>query len=364
MLNQFKLFLFMITASAIVSSCSKSSSSGPTTQTTSKDTVSTLAGSELVGAANGIGAAASFDDPYALAVSSSGLLYVSDHANGMIRTVDVNTAAVSTFAGTGASGLENGPAHMAKFYGPNAIAFDAAGNLFVADQQNNVIREITNTGTVTTVAGTGTEGYQDGSVASAEFADLIGLVVDASGNLYVSDNSNFVIRKINMTTGMVSTYAGVAGKSGHSDGALSSATFTSPCGMAIDASGNLFIVDVSSNCVRKINVSTGTVSTFAGSGAPGFVNGISSAATFNAPTSCAFDSQGNLYICDTNNHAIREITTAGNVITVAGTGAEGRQDGAALSATFEYPTGIAVYNSGIYIADGNGEDIRKITIGQ
>lgn len=258
--------LLIFAIAVIISSCSKS---GGGNSTPMVSMVTTIAGTGSAGAVNGTGTTASFYFPSSLAYSSNGLLYVGDFGNSLIRTINVSSGAVSTFAGTGTPGLVNGPLTSAEFDGTANIVFDGTGDLFVADEENNVIREITSAGNVITLAGTGIAGYQDGPATTAQFDYPEGMVIDANGNLYVADGHNNVIRKIVISTGVVSTYAGIAGTSGFNNGALTSATFNDPYGLALDASGNIYVADILNNCIRKITVSTGTVSTYAGSGTQG-----------------------------------------------------------------------------------------------
>ena len=360
-LIQCKALLFLIATSAIISSCSKSSS--PKKTQTTGTTVSTLAGNGSPGSSNGTGAAASFNFPSSLVFNSSGALFVGDFGNSLIRTINVSSDAVATFAGNGTPGLLNGPDASAEFNGTANIAIDGNNNLFVADEENNVIREITSTGNVITVAGSGVAGYQNGPTGTAAFNYPEGMAIDPNGNLYVADGHNNVIRKITIATGTVSTYAGT-GTAGFDNGSVNSATFNDPYGLAIDASGNLYVTDIKNNCIRKITVSTGTVSTYAGSGARGLSNGPAASATFFYPLGCAFDSGGNLYVSDTYNNVIRKVAANGTVSTFAGTGAQGSADGAASSATFNFPIGITVYGNGIYVADTHNNNVRKITVGQ
>ena len=349
-------------ASILIISCAKSGGS-PKTGSGSGATVSTFAGSGVSGATNGSGTAASFSFPASVILGANNEIYVGDFGNSLVRTINLNSTAVATFAGTGVQGLLNGPAATAEFNGTANIVFDGSGDLFVADEENNVIREITAAGNVVTVAGNGTLGYQDGPAASAEFNYPEGIVLDANGNLYVADGHNNVIRKINLSTGTVSTFAG-NGSVGFDNGALTSATFDDPYGLAFDASGNLYVADVQNNCIRKITISTGMVSTFAGSGNQGLTNGPTASATFNYPLACIFDSDNNMYISDTYNNVIRKVSAAGNVTTFAGAGSSGLTNGAAASATFNFPIGLLVNGDGIYVADTHNNVIRKITVGQ
>lgn len=348
---------------AIIFSCSKSSSTnGPK----SSNTVSTYTGSVTAGTSNGTGNSAKFTYPSSLVsgvINGIPVMYVGDFGNNLVRAVNLSSAAVTILAGSGAAGLVNGPAATAQFNGTANIVFDGSGNLFVADEENNVIREITPAGNVTTIAGTGTAGYKDGAASVAQFNFPEGMVFDNNGNLYVADGHNNVIRKINISTGMVSTYAGTA-TAGFTNGAVGSATFNDPYGMAIDASGNLYVTDIQNNCIRKITVSSAMVSTFAGNGTKGLTNGTSATATFNYPLGCIFDAGGNMFIADTYNNVIRRVSATGNVTTFAGTGVQGAADGTAASASFNFPIGLTIYGNAIFVADTHNNEIRKITIGQ
>ncbi len=360
--KQFKTLLLIIAASLIFLSCKKNNA----TSTKSSATVTTYAGTGSSGALNGTGTSASFTFPSAVVsviIGGTSELFVGDFGNSMVRTINLGTAAVTTFAGTSTQGLLNGPAASAKFNGTSNITFDASGNLFVADEENNVIREITTAGNVVTVAGTGIAGYKDGPATSAQFNYPEGMVIDGSNNLYVADGHNNVIRKINLSTGSVSTYAGT-GATGFTNGAVSSATFNDPYGMTLDANGNIYVADIMNNCIRKITVSTGTVSTYAGTGAKGLANGPASSATFYYPLACTFDSDGNLYVSDTYNNVIRKVSAGGNVTTFAGAGIQGLTNGDALVATFNFPIGLAIYGNAVFVADTHNNVIRKITIGQ
>jgi sugar lactone lactonase YvrE len=359
-IKHLSVLVLIMSVTVIFFSCSKSGSS---TKKNSSVTVSTYAGSGSAGASDGTGTSASFTYPSALIIGGTGELFVGDFGNNLVRSINLANAAVTTIAGTGTAGLVNGPVTSAEFNGTANIAFDASGNLFVSDEENNVIREITTAGIVSTFAGTGVAGYLDGPAGTAQLNHPEGIVIDASGNLYVADLENNVIRKINIATAIVSTFAGT-GAAGLTNGAAASATFSEPYGMALDASGNLYVTDVLNNCIRKIDVSSGTVSTYAGTGAKGFTNGTASSATFYQPLGCTFDSGDNLYVSDTYNNVIRKITAAGTVSTFAGTGASGAADGSAAAATFNFPIGIVVYGSSIYVADTHNNTIRKITIGQ
>lgn len=260
------------------------------------------------------------------------------------------TATVSTFAGSGTAGLVNATGANAQFYNPQGICTDAAGNMYVADAVNSVIRKITPAGVVTTLAGTGTSGYTDGAGNVAQFYYPAGVAVDAAGNVYVADMGNNMIRKVT-SAGVVSTLAGRF-SGGYLDATGTTAAFKSPTGVAVDATGNVFVADAGNNCIRKIT-SAGVVTTFAGNVSKGQVDATGTAAYFNAPNSLAFDAAGNLYVADSGNFSVRKITSAGVVTTIAGN--------YILKTTVFTPTGICVDGTGnIFIADANGQ-IFEIT---
>jgi sugar lactone lactonase YvrE len=355
--KQLHLLLFLTAFWVMISSCSKST----TTKKNSNLTVSTFAGTGSSGAADGTGTAASFSFPSSVAIGPSGNLYVGDFGNSLVRSINLSTVGVTTYAGSGVAGFVNGPALTAEFNGTANIVPDGSGNVFVSDEQNNVIREITSAGNVITVAGSGVSGYQDGPSGNAEFNHPEGMVLDGSGNLFVADGHNNVIRKIILSSGEVSTYAGT-GTAGFNNGTLSTATFYDPYGLILDAAGNIYVADIQNNAIRKITVSSGTVSTFAGTGAQGLTNGPAASATFYYPLGCVFDSNGDLYVCDTYNNVIRKVSASGMVTTYAGTGVQGSTDGPAASASFNFPIGIAISGSFIFVADTHNNTIRKISI--
>lgn len=361
-LKHSKPLLFLLVSSAMIASCSKGGG-GTKPKTNATDTVYTVAGTGSAGTANGTGTAASFTFPSSIVFAGNGVMVIGDFGNSLIRSLAVSSGAVGTIAGTGTEGLVNGPVTAAEFNGPANIALDASGNLFIADEQNNVIREITTTGNVTTVAGNGIAGYTDGPAASAQFNSPEAMAFDNSGNLYVADDHNHAIRKINLTTNAVSTYAGT-GVAGFANGAVASATFNEPYGLAKDISGNLYVTDVLNNCIRKIDLSSGMVSTYAGTGTQGMTNGAAATATFYHPLGCTFDSGNNLYVADSYNNVIRRVSSAVNVITFAGSGFQGAANGPAATASFNFPIGVLVYTNYLYVADTHNDLIRKILIAQ
>ncbi len=318
-------------------------------------TVSTLAGNGTLGFAEGTGAAARFYQPTGLAFDAGGNMYVADNQNHRIRKV-TPAGVVSTFAGSGTFGFADGAGTAAQFNSPFDVAVDAAGNVYVADTYNYRIRKITPAGVVTTLAGNATYGYADGDGAAAKFNEPRGVVVDPSGNVYVTDENNNRIRKIT-PTGTVTTFAGST--LGSTDGDVSVALFSSPVGIDIDGNGNLYIVDTGNNRIRKITPA-GVVSTLAGS-TKGITDADGSAARFNKPAGVVVDANGNVYVADDDNERIRKITPSGSVSTIAGGYVPGFNDGVGEDAQFSSPTGIAIDGSGhIFVADRQNHSIRKI----
>ena len=267
----------------------------------------------------------------------------------------VDTVVVSTLAGS-TFGFADGQGNTAKFDSPEAISVDNAGNLFVADPYNHKIRKITPTGLVTTLAGS-TVGFADGQGAGAQFNNVKGLTIDTAGNLYVADTNNNKIRKVS-PTGIVTSIAGSS--EGFTDGQGTAAQFTAPSGICIDTAGNLYVTDRFNHKIRKIS-STGLVTTLAGS-TDGFNDAQGILAQFSFPFGICIDSFGNLYVTDRFNNKIRKISPDGNVKTIAGS-ALGYQDGIGNTAEFSAPKGIIIDVSGVlYIADTGNEKIRKIVI--
>jgi sugar lactone lactonase YvrE len=410
------------------------------TESGSTIAVTTLAGAGTAGFNNGAGTSASFNTPNGIALSSDGTtLYVADTSNNAIREIVIATGQVTTLAGAGTAGFINGTGTSASFNSPNGIVTSFDGTtLYVADTNNNAIREIViSTGQVTTLAGAGAAGFTDGTGTSASFNSPNGIATDGT-NLYVTDPGNNAIRKIVIATEIVTTLAG-AGTSGFNNGTGTSASFKSPNGITISSDGTtLYVADTNNNAIREIVIATGQVTTLAGGGtsptgtpstvAPGtsvtipanssvlvpagttilspngstvtvngtsntvytqagaivsvpssatgaadnlvttaqptagFTNGTGTAASFNSPHGITTDGT-NLYVADTGNNAVREIVIASEIVTtLVGSGTAGFTNGTGSSATFDAPFGIATNGTTLYVADTGNNAVREIQL--
>jgi DNA-binding beta-propeller fold protein YncE len=330
--------------------------------------VTTFAGTGTPGAANGAATAtAQFNLPAGVAVDSTGtFVYVADYLNVSIRMI--TGGVVSTIAGApGAYGsADNLTGTSATFAGPIALSIDGTNaNLYVADYTNSSVRQVSLTPpyAVSTVAGStlGLYGYNDATGSNALFINTAGTVVDGSGNVYVTDYQNNLIREIAIPSTAVSTFAGNVGGRGYHDAATQAAKFSDPHGLANDGAGNIYVADTYNNVVRKIDTG-GNVTTLAGmQGSPGYNDDVNAFAQFNFPLNAAVDSLGNVYIADFNNCVIRKIA-AGSVTTFAGNGVCGYVDTASGTPEIGHPTGIAVDASNdVILADFDNNVIRMIT---
>jgi Secretion system C-terminal sorting domain/PKD-like domain/NHL repeat len=316
-------------------------------------TVSTLAGSSR-GDVDGTGTAAQFNAPSNVAADGAGNLYVADVSSHRIRKVVIATGVVTTLAGS-TKGDADGTGTAAQFSSPLGIVADRAGNLYVADQSNHRIRKIViTTGVVTTLAGS-TNGYADGTGMEAKFAFPQGVAIGGD-NLYVTDANNDRIRKIVITTGVVTTLAGST--IGTTDGTGTAAQFSRPRGIAADGD-NLYVTDNFSHRIRKIVIATSAVTTLAGS-TIGTTDGTGTAANFNRPSGVAADGSGNLYVGDFANHLIRKIVIATGVVTTLAGSTIGYVEAKGTAAKFNFPYDLAVDGGNLYVADQGNDRIRKI----
>jgi hypothetical protein len=316
----------------------------------------TAAGS-TAGYADGTGGAAKFNYPYGVAADASGNMFVADSSNHVIRKI-TPTGVTTTFAGSGKLGWYDAQGTQAWFNSPFGVAIDAAGNLFVADTNNHLIRKISAVGEVSTVAGTSAAGAADGPAGQATFNKPYAVAVSPGGALFVADTGNNRIRVI--ANGVVSTLAG--NTAGFADGQGKAALFNGPIGLAADGKGNVLVADQTNHRIRRVTA-TGVVTTFAGSGIAGLLDGGAAGARFQFPWGIAIAGDGTVYVGDRYNHRIRKIAN-GLVTTYAGTGVVGTGNGAAGQATFHYPAGVAVDPSGyVYVADGHNHRIRRVRDG-
>jgi len=298
-----------------------------------------------------------------VAVDSDANFYYSDQSYNVINKIDAN-GNLTIFAGTGEAGYsgDGGAATSAKLYTPTGLAFDTNGNLYITDFRNHVIRKIDSNGNISTFAGTETEGLtgDGGAATSATLNNPYDIVFDSNGNLYIADQDNSRIRKVD-TSGNISTFAGSAKGYAGDGGAATSAELDTPSGVAFDSNGNLYISDWNAHVVRKVDTN-GNISTFAGTGTSGYSGdgGAATSAKLSYPWGIEVDPSGNVYIGDYGNYLIRKVDTNGNISTFAGTGASGYSGdgGAATSATFKNPENTLWYNNNLYIPDSKA--LRKI----
>ncbi len=287
----------------------------------------------------------------------------------LCRAQSATLYTITTVAGNGTTGFsgDGGAATSAQLAGPSNVAVDRSLNLFIADQVNNRVREVTVNGSISTVAGKGgATGYagDGGQATSAQLHTPYGITVDTSGNFYFTDYFNSVVRKVG-SSGVITTVAGNGSNNYNGDGgAAITAALNRPLGVTIDAAGNLYIADTGNNVIRKVNTQ-GIISTVAGTGYPSYAGdgGPATSAFLNAPSSVAVDAGGNIYIADTGNHAVRKVTTDGNISTVAGNGTSGFSGdyGPATSAQLYHPLSVAMDPSGnLFIADTFNSRIRKM----
>ncbi len=336
------------------------------TNSNNTQSVAVLAGAAgIPGTTNNTGGNARFNGPSAIALDSAGVRYVVDTNNHTIRKIEAG-GGVNTFAGgAGVSGATDATGGNARFNLPAGIAVDSAKNVYVADTGNHTIRKITSAGVVTTFAGSpGLTGSTNATGSAARFNAPTGLAVDASGNVFVCDAGNHTIRKIT-SAGVVTTVAGSPGVPGTTNANGGSARFNSPNGITLDTTGNLYVADSGNHAIRKI-ANNGDVSTFAGlTGTSGSIDATGTSARFNTPKAIAIDTAGTFHVADSGNHTIRKITSAGVVTTVAGlAGTSGDVNGAGTTARFSNPTGIAATPDGfnIYVADTANHTIRRNTL--
>ncbi len=354
-----------------------------TLRTSSLGTITTVAGNGVTGYSGngGLATSAELNQPDCAVMDSAGNLYIGDGVTNTIRKVAAGTGIISAYAGNGAAGYsgDGGPATAASMYGPEACALDSTGNLYVADVGNNVIRKITaSTGIITTVAGDGYGsgcagggfGGDGGLATKAQLFCPDGVVVDAAGDLFISDHNNQRVREVNGTTGIITTIAG-NGQNGvySAGGPATGALVSSPSQLALDASGNLYIAEVS--VVAKLNLATGMISTVAGGSTQLTANlndlgdgGPATQAMFGGAGGVALDAAGNIFIADGGSNRVRKVTVSTGIITTVVGTTEGYSGdgGPAADAQLHAPKGLFFDASGnLYIADTYNSVVRKVT---
>jgi len=331
--------------------------------------ITTVAGNGTSGYSGDGGAAtnASFYFPNAVTLDAFGDLFIADSYYNRVREVNTN-GVIMTVAGNGMSGFsgDGGAATNARLHAPAGAAMDAFGDLFIADASNNRVREVTTNGVITTVAGNGTAGYSGdgGTATNARLHTPTGMALDAFGNLFIADASNNRVREVT-TNGVITTVAGngTAGYSGDG-GAATNARLNAPTGVAVDALGNLFIVDYYNNRIREMNTN-GVITTVAGNGTAGYSGdgGAATNARLNAPAGVAVDTFDDLFIVDASNNRVREVTANGVITTVTGIGTAGfsGDGGAAINARLNGPNGVALDAFGdLFIADASNNRVREV----
>ncbi|HTB10697.1 MAG TPA: IPT/TIG domain-containing protein [Bryobacteraceae bacterium] len=336
--------------------------------------ISTVAGNGTSGYTGNGGSAtsAALGAPTGVAVDPDGNIYFAEQLNNLLREVN-STGTLSTFAGCYPatqcllSGLGNGGPATGAFVSPSDVTTDKAGNVYFSDNSHSLVRKVDTKGILTIVAGNSTASYSGDGVAatSAALNDPVGMAVDAAGNLYIADQLNNRIRKVSSATGVISTVAGNGMYGFGGDGsAATSAMLAHPHGVAVDSAGNLYISDTLNFRVREVDTN-GFIRTIAGNGMVGNTGdgGQATNASLTDPWGIQVDSSGNVYFADWLNNSVRKINTAGVISTIAGGGTGGLGDGGpATSATLFAPEGIALDGAGnLYIADYSNNRIRKVT---
>lgn len=336
-----------------------------------QNAVSTYSGSGTAGLQNGIADSSQYNEPFGICKDTEGNLFIADGGNHCIRKIDMNGIS-SIYAGTGEAGFADGILETAQFNNPTNVCFDNSGNLLVADFLNHRIRKISPSGEVSTVAGSGTDGFKDGIAVEAQFNYPRGLAVDSLGNIYVADSWNHRIRKIDGTTFEVSTFAGngfnigVGSVGNLIDGQGLGARFYTPSGLTIDHKGNLYVADPFNHRIRKIDTDR-NVTTYAGSGTTGpnngdFADGDALTARLHTPTDLLWTESMGLLIADTYNNRVRWMQDSSMMATIAGNGNAGFVNDVDSLAEFDFPRGIAINSNGdsIFVVDYNNHSIRII----
>jgi trimeric autotransporter adhesin len=332
--------------------------------------INTIAGNGMQGFSGDGGPAidAELSNPFGISVDIPGNVYVADYSNNRIRKVNTS-GVISTIAGNGINGFsgDGGLATAAELWSPYGVTEDTSGNIYIADYLNERIRKVNLSGIISTIAGNGHAGFSGdgGPATNAELYLPTDVAVDVTGNIYIADNDNNRIRKID-TSGTIITIAGDASNGYSGDGVqATTSSLTYPYGVAVDDSGNVYIADDGNLRIRKVNTS-GIINTIAGNGYQGYSGdgGPATDAELSSPSNVMFDASGNIFISDDGNQRIREVTTSGIINTFAGNGISGfsGDGGPATAAEFYNPENLTLDNSGnVYVIDNGNSRIRKIT---
>ena len=309
--------------------------------------VSTLAGSGTGGLFNGTGTTAQFNNPTGIAIDGTGNIYIADTNNNCIRKI-TPSGSVSTL--------------LSGYSLPGGVAIDASGSVYISVSGSNRILKVTQIGNPTITlyfAGSGVAGFAEGNSTQALLNNPLGICLDSFGSLFIADSNNHRIRKTNSGSMWCGTLAGFA--QGFADGDTTTAQFNTPGGVAVDATGNVYVADKLNHRIRLITPN-GIVTTIAGSGVAGFADGNGSAAQFNNPSGIAVDASGNVYVADKGNNRIRKISPNGIVTTIAGSGVAGYSDGFGINSKFNSPTSVIIDGSdNLFVTDSNNNRIRKIS---
>jgi DNA-binding beta-propeller fold protein YncE len=319
----------------------------------------------------GPAAQAKLNNPFDVALDGKGNLFFSDTFNHCIRRVDAKTGIISTVAGCGEKGYsgDGGPAMKAKLDEPYGVELDKEGNLYIVDRLNYCVRRVNASGTIETIAGTGKAGSggDGGPAREAMFKEPNGIALDGKGNLYVADVADQRVRVADLRTGTIRTFCGTGKKSSNGNGGpIEQATLFGPRAVAVGPDGNIYIVEREGNSVRRADPKTGMIDAFAGTGKKGYTGdgGPAPEANFNGPKEIDVDANGNVYVVDTENHAIRKIDARTKMIsTIAGTGKLGSagDGGLATKGMLARPHGVVVARDGaIYIGDTQNHKIRLV----
>jgi sugar lactone lactonase YvrE len=316
----------------------------------------------------GLATSAELNNPEGVAFDSAGNIYIADSSNCVIRKVTVATGDISLFAGDGSCGYggDGAAAKSAELANPGRIAFDSSGNLYIGDTGNARIRKVNTSGDISTVAGDGQVGStgDGGAATSSELNSPIGVALDSSGNVYIADSGNNKIRKVTVSTGKISTLAGTGTAGYNGEGTATSAELYGPTDVAVDRSGNVYIADKGNNRIRK--VSGTTISTVVGNESQGYSGdgGAATSAELSNPNGFTLDSAGNYYVADTGNNRIRKVNAGTLIISTLtgnGTAADTGNNGPAVSAEINQPRGLGVNSANdLYIADTGNNLVREV----